>query len=193
MQSWHKDYLVPDRECGECQACCIVTAIDKPQIQKMANSPCRHSLCGGCDIYETRPPVCREYYCGWRRKDLFPAGWRPDKSGLFFELEAGQPAPFQPMGISVMLVGNPLKSLRQPEFIDFVARSIRSNVALFLGVPGPKGYQAARLPLNTNPIIEAANQSRAELRRALENVLKRLQGHTFIPYVMENSGQDAST
>ena len=193
MQSLHKDILVAGRECGECQACCIVTAIDKPEIQKMANSPCRHSLCGSCDIYEARPPVCREYYCGWRRMDLFPADWRPDKSGLFFELEAGQPPPFQPMGISIMLVGNPLKSIRQPEFIDFVARNVRSKVALFLGIPGPKGKQAARLSLNNSEVVAAANQSRAELKLSLEKILKRLQGHTFIPYAMENSGQDAST
>ncbi len=193
MQAWHKDDLVPNRECGECQACCIVTAIDKPEIQKMANSPCRHSLCGGCDIYESRPPVCREYYCGWRRMDLFPDSWRPDRSGLFFELEAGQPPPFQSMGISIMLVGNPLKSIRQPDFIDFVARNVRSKVALFLGIPGPKGKQAARLPLNNSEVVEAATQSRAELRTAMEKILKRLQGHTFISYQMENSGQDTST
>ena len=193
MQTWHKDDLVPGRECGDCQACCIVTAIDKPEIQKMSGAACKHSLCGGCDIYETRPQVCRTYYCGWRRMNLFPDNWRPDKSGLFIELEADQPPQFQPIGISIMLTGNPLKSIRQPDFIDFVARNVSNNIALYLGMPGPRGKQAARLPLNTNEIKAASAQSRALLREALEKILKRLQAHTYIPYEMENSGADVST
>jgi len=54
----------------------------------------------------------------------------------------------------------------------------------------PKGKQAARLRLNNREIIAAASRSRAELKELLEKILKRLQAHTFIPYTMENSGQD---
>ena len=191
--TWHKDSLVPGRECGDCQMCCVVLTIDKPDIQKTSNSACRHSIGGGCGIYETRPDVCRTYFCGWRRINLFPEDWRPDVSGIFAELEGDQPPQFQPLGISIILVGNALKTLRRPDFIDFVATNVRNNVAIYLGVPGPKGKQAARLPLNTNEIMAAATRSRAELKTALEKILKRLQGHAFIPYDMENSGQDVST
>jgi hypothetical protein len=191
--TWHPDGLVPGRECGECQLCCIVPAIDKPEIQKLSGSPCRHCIGGGCDVYETRPEVCRTYYCGWRRIDLFRDNWRPDKSGVFAELETGQPPPFQNVGISMILVGNPLKTVRRHDFIDFVAINVRNNVALFLGLPGPNGKQAARLPLNNREIIAAASRSRAELKELLEKILKRLQAHTYIPYEMENSGQDVST
>jgi hypothetical protein len=52
------------------------------EFRKPANTPCPH-LCGtGCGIYETRPPVCQQFLCGWR---LFPEltdDWRPDLSGV---------------------------------------------------------------------------------------------------------------
>jgi len=57
--TWHRDSLVPGRERGECQLCYIVPAIDQPEIQKLSGSPCRHCIGGGCDVYETRPEVCR--------------------------------------------------------------------------------------------------------------------------------------
>jgi hypothetical protein len=60
-------------------------------------------------------------------------------------------------------------------------------------VPGPKGKQAARLPLNTEEIKAATTRSRADVKAVLEKILKRLQGHAFIPYEMENSGADVST
>jgi len=95
MATWHKDDLVPGRECGECQVCCIMPSIDKPQIQKVSGSPCRHSLKGGCDIYEGRPDVCRAFFCGWRRLAGLPDDWRPDKSGVFALTEVNELPQFE--------------------------------------------------------------------------------------------------
>ena len=97
------------------------------------------------------------------------------------------------MGIILVLVGNPLKTLRQPWFLDFVTKGVTNNkAALYLGLPGPKGRQSASLPLNTRDVIEATKRSRAEVRIALEKVLKRLSSHDFVPHVMEHSGYDMS-
>jgi hypothetical protein len=125
--------------------------------------------------------------------DLFPQDWRPDKSGLFIEILADQPPPFQPLGISMVLIANPLKTIRRPDVIDFIARNIRSKIAIFLGIPGPPGKQAATLQLNTKEMFEAAAHSRAEVKEALEKILRRLAAHNFIPYVVENSGHDVSS
>ena len=38
----------------------------------------------------------------------------------------------------------------------------------------------------------AAAHSRSHLRLALEDVLRRLNGHEFQPYVIENRGNDVS-
>src|SRR5258707_684763 len=82
--------LVPGRECAECTVCCTVPTIDKPELQKPAGTTCRH--CNkGCGIYETRPEVCRTFFCGWRQLEIFGDAWRPDKCGVYAELETDIP------------------------------------------------------------------------------------------------------
>ncbi len=185
--------LVPGRECGECTLCCIVPGIDKPDLQKVPASVCRFCA-NGCEIYETRPDVCREYYCGWRKLPMLPDDWRPDKFGVFAEIIPDVPPHFAArFGIVLILTGNPLKTLRQHELIDFITRHIANNFPLFLGLPGLKGQQCAHLPLNTREIFDASRRSRSDTRLALEKVLKRLVAHDFIPQVLEFSGNDVST
>jgi hypothetical protein len=193
MEDLSQPRLVPGRECGECTLCCIIPAIDKPEIQKMPGSVCRHCSSGGCAIYEARPPICRGFYCAWRRTSQIPEDWRPDKSGIFAELEIKVPPQFKPIGINLMLVGNPLKIVRRTDFIDFVAGNIRNNVALFMGVPGPKGMQSVRLPLNTRELLDATTQSRAHVKAVLENMLKRLAAYECVPLALVHGGQDVST
>jgi hypothetical protein len=189
----HMHQLVPGRECGECTLCCIVPAIDKPEMQKLPSSVCGH--CDkGCAIYENRPETCRTYYCGWRWLPIFGDDWRPDQSGVFAQMESEVPAHFNsPFGLVLLLVGNPLKTIRQPHFIDFVTRSISNNMPLSLGLPGPKGKQSAKMSLNTREMFDASRRSRSDTRLVLENTLKRLSAHDFIAYPMEFAGNDVST
>jgi len=187
------DSLVRGRECGECQVCCIMPTIDQRDIQKLPGSPCRHSLQGGCGIYETRPEVCRIFFCGWRRSRDVPDDWRPDRSGVFIVLEVNTLPQYGPFGVILNLVGNPLKTVRRPDFIDFVVKNVRNNVAVYLGLPGPTGRQTARVLLNNPPLLDAASRSRANVKTVLEALLKRLAAHQFVPYVMENSGHDVGS
>jgi hypothetical protein len=185
--------LVPGRECGECEVCCIVPAIDKPEMQKQPGAVCRNCVSGACGIYETRPNVCRTYYCGWRRLGILDDGWRPDKSGVLIE-SGGNISQFPASNSIVLtLVGNPLKTIRQHSFIDFVITSVKRNLVLFLSLPGPAGKQGGTLPLRTPEIEQAARQSRSHMRQELEKVLKRLSAHESVPYVMEHSGNDVSS
>jgi hypothetical protein len=191
--------LVPGRICGECTICCTVMAIDKPDIQKQAGATCRHCRGGlaapkpqgegGCAIYETRPALCRDYHCGWRQLPILDDGWRPDRSGVFVELEEvdGQTV------LSLVLIGNPLKTVRQPWFIDFVMTGVRGHVPLHLGILGPPGFQGASLPLNTREMFEAACASRARVKQELEIELKRLKAHSFEPRLFVHSGHDFGT
>jgi hypothetical protein len=177
--------LVPERSCGECTLCCTVMAIDKPDMQKQAGVACRHCS-GGCTIYETRPALCREYHCAWRQLPILDDGWRPDRSGVFAEVEVidGETA------LSLVLVGNPLKTVRQPWFIDFVITGVRGHVPLHLGIPGPPGFKGASLPITTRQMFEAAGISRARVKDLLEQELRRLASHPFEPRVIVNSGHD---
>ena len=186
-------HLVPGRTCGDCTLCCIVPVIDMPEAQKLPSSVCRHCA-SGCDIYETRPQVCRNYDCGWRQLDMFDETWRPDLSGVFIEFELNIPPQFKtPFGLNLVLVGNPLKTIRQPRFIDFVAASINNNRPLYLGLAGPRGMQACKVPLNTTELYDASRRGRSELRLALEKTLKKLVDHTYVPHPLKHAGNDMST
>jgi hypothetical protein len=79
--------LVSGRECGDCVACCAVLAIDAPTLSKPANTLCRYSTGRGCGIHETRPDICRAWFCGWRRNASMPDAARPDRSGLLVSLD----------------------------------------------------------------------------------------------------------
>ena len=184
--------LVAGRECGTCQACCVALTIDKPDIQKMPGSPCRHSLQGGCGIYENRPNVCQVFFCGWRRLATMPDDWRPDQSGILVIGETNELPQFQPLALTLFLTGNPLKTIRRPDFLDFVIRNVRNKVALYLMLPGAPGMKSARLHLN-DPLQEAASRARAEVKAVLELSLKMHQALPPQPHVMEHDGHDFST
>jgi hypothetical protein len=85
------DRLVPGRECGECVACCKILEIEKPELQKPADVLCKHCVGAGCGIYETRPTVCRTWFCLWRRIDQLPDYLRPDRCGVVFSLDQHDP------------------------------------------------------------------------------------------------------
>ncbi|MGH6827811.1 MAG: YkgJ family cysteine cluster protein [Rhizomicrobium sp.] len=177
--------LVPGRQCGDCTVCCTAMAIDKPEIQKEAGATCRHCA-RGCTIYETRPSICRDYHCGWRQLPILDDSWRPDRSQVFVEVEALQGM----TGLSLVLIGNPLKTLRQPWFVDFVTIGVKGGVPLSLGILGPRGHQGASLLLNTQDMLAAASQSRAQVKALLEKELKRLAAYDFPLRVICHQGNN---
>jgi hypothetical protein len=189
---WDGMTLVAGRTCGACTVCCVAPSIDKPEIQKVSGAPCRHCLGGGCAIYDSRPPVCRSFFCAWRTVEIFDEEWRPDKSGVLPRIETeGIPGHFDfATGIGLMLVGNPLKIVRQKYFQDFVVTGVMNSVPLFLSLPGPRGHQAATVLLNTVQMRDAIAQG--SVRQALEAALAILRQWKFIPAVIIHSGNDVS-
>lgn len=101
-------YLVPDRQCGDCVACCRILKIDTPELQKPAGVLCPHSTGKGCGIYEHRPPQCRTWYCLWRRIDALPDEVRPDRCGVVFSLGQKLPAsePFERLFIAARAINS---------------------------------------------------------------------------------------
>jgi hypothetical protein len=87
-----------------------------------------------------------------------------------------------------MLVGHPLKIVRQRWFQDFVSWGIMNSVPLFLSVPGPPGYQAASGSLNTQEMVEACR--RGGVKDGLEAVLKLLRAWDFEPAIITRAGND---
>jgi len=94
-------------------------------------------------------------------------------------------------GIGLMLVGNPLKIIRQKSFQDFIVTGVMSSVPLFLSLPGPRGHQAATVSLNTEQMVEAIG--RGAVKDGLEAALKLLRGWDFQRAVITYSGNDVSS
>jgi hypothetical protein len=190
---WDGMTLIAGRDCGDCAVCCVLPNIDKPEIQKVSGARCKHCTGTGCAIYDSRPPVCRAWYCAWRTVDIFSDDWRPDKSGVLALVETeGIPENFElTTGISLMLTDNPAKTVRQRWFQDFVVTGVMNSVPLFLSLPGPRGYQAATVFLNNQDMLDAIK--RGTVKDALEAALKILRGWTFTPAIITNTGNDVST
>jgi hypothetical protein len=187
---WEGMTLVKGRSCGDCTVCCTWPTIDKPEIQKKSGTACKHCTSGGCGIYETRYPICRDYYCAWRAMDMFGEEWRPDRSGVlpYVETEGiGEGFDFS-IGIGLMLVDNPMKIVRQRWFQDFVVTGVMNSVPLFLSLPGPPGCQAATASLNTEEMLEAIR--RGAIKDALEGVVRLLRAWKFEPARITHTGND---
>lgn len=79
--------VLSDRACGDCTACCTILTVDTPEFAKPAGTPCVHLAAHGCSIHATRPPICRTWFCAWRRIAAMPDEARPDRSGILVSLD----------------------------------------------------------------------------------------------------------
>lgn len=98
---------VAGRACGECTACC--KAFHIAELDKPANVLCHHCSDTGCSIHAARPPVCRDYFCLWRRIAAMPDGARPDRLGIIFSLVKGYMpvTPFERLCIVARAIDDP--------------------------------------------------------------------------------------
>jgi hypothetical protein len=186
--------LVAGRACGECQVCCITPQIDTPEIRKTSGVACRNLTGAGCAIHATRPAVCQGFYCGWRILEDLPNDWRPDRCGVLVLLDQGMDLPPQfrlRTAVILALVDNPLKTVRQRWFQDYVGRSVMAGVPLFLSVPPLKGNQMARAMLNTTAMRDAAvSRTAARIKDELEKTLKAVALYPPMKYVAVHGGPD---
>jgi hypothetical protein len=78
----------PQRDCGECTACCDVMGVE--ELGKPYYARCSH-LGDDCGIYESRPASCARFRCAWHLGLLGDSiDRRPDKSGLLFDIQSWQ-------------------------------------------------------------------------------------------------------
>jgi hypothetical protein len=78
---------VHGRSCGDCSLCCKLAKVD--ELDKPSGVWCRHCAPGrgGCTIYETRPDVCRNYFCSWIMDSRLGPEWYPLTSKMILSLE----------------------------------------------------------------------------------------------------------
>jgi hypothetical protein len=128
------------RRCDACTVCCTELKIETTAFRKPANSLCPH-LCGaGCGIYETRPPVCQQFLCGWRLFAELTDDWRPDLSGVLVMRKA--PGELPPAyraadyGVELAITGGEA-AVTRPGFAEHVASLLAKHIPVFLSAASP--------------------------------------------------------
>jgi hypothetical protein len=143
--------LVPGRECGTCTACCQYLPIDDQELKKSTNQLCHHcTTAAGCGIYEVRPKLCRNWYCGWRLFDWVDDQWKPDEVGIIIRAEPGS------RGITFLIVGDKFVVF-SVEFLEVVGDLLVQGVNVHLSIPGPVGYFPETVALN-EPLADAVRR-----------------------------------
>ena len=175
------------RSCGDCTVCCTVPAIDTHEIQKVTGAACCHLGQGGCAIYDARPRACRAFFCAWI-EGVMPEGWRPGDCGVL--AQAVEVAGRQ--GMSLMLIADAMRTVRQDWFVDYVQQGVLGGVPLVLALPGPQGTASAKMALNTPDMQRAALGTAEQVRQQLRAAVKTLMGSRFDALPILNTGNDVS-
>jgi hypothetical protein len=182
-------FLTPGRTCGACTVCCVIPAIDAPDLQKQTSVACTNcGQKGGCGIYETRPNVCREYFCYWRYKTNLGDAWRPDLSGIFINaLDEAPPDGYQGIPVEMRILW-PSALLWLP-FADAVSQFVKLKIPVYLSVPGPEGHYPARTLLNPMVHLAVARGDVASMQGAFADALQHLMKHSFEPVILKHAAQ----
>ena len=128
------------RQCGPCQACCVVLKIATPELHKKARMPCPHLSTSGCGVYAARPVVCQQFLCGWRLFEGLSDDWRPDLSGVLILRNAPDELPtawrHAPYGVHLVITGGEEVVLR-PAFAGYIARLLAQDTPILLSAASP--------------------------------------------------------
>lgn len=129
-----------EKSCGPCQACCVALKINSPRLRKKSGIPCRHLVQRGCGIYEGRPPVCRQFLCGWRLLPELDSAWRPDRCGMMLLrlAERESPKAYRAGGLGWVLVILDGEKAFTPRLARFVAGLVKRRMAVFLSAMTPR-------------------------------------------------------
>lgn len=172
---------VKGRDCGECTVCCTALPIETPELRKVPGITCKHCISAGCAIYETRFPICRTYYCGWRNLPELDDAWRPDKSGVLVSPQNENiPEKFVLREGIEFLVLDGERAIRRQGFAEAVAAFVAGGVPTFLAFPGPPGHYPARVLVNDILAAAIGKRDLAAVREQLVRGLKASGSHNFL-------------
>ena len=181
--------LVPGRDCGGCNVCCVAPAIDHPpELQKLNGIRCQHNGCDNlCAIYETRPEPCRAFHCGYRQLEWIQETLKPSRSGVFVHLRHERTGSRAEGKIGVLFTILDATALDAEGLAESVAAGVREDQPIYLGVPGPPGFASAVARLNEAVEIAVVMKNMPEIRRILHEAYADLDGDAREPLTLRSS------
>ena len=163
---------VEGRDCGNCNVCCVIFAINDPALTKPQGVRCPNSLPDNrCGIHDHRPQTCRDFLCGWRLLRWVHPGLRPDLSGVMIRVMPEDIDGNRRLCMRVTFLTD--AALEADGAAEAVAAAVAGNVPVFLHVQAEDGH-----PHVTTRVDEVLAQSVRERNRPeLVSLLRTIQGH----------------
>jgi hypothetical protein len=164
------------RHCAGCTACCSFAPIHTDNLQKPANTLCRHCADGqGCTVYEKRPTVCRTFFCGWFFLPELGDDWHPEHNGIVIRSEAmdSETITLLILEISEFLVSE--------DFAGRVAAWIEAGIGVEFERLGPPGHLPAKM--RVNELLEEAVAARDLV--AMQQMFAWALGHIEQSHIWE--------
>ena len=180
--------LVFGRECGECSVCCAALTINTSELKKLPDVLCPYCVQpAGCSIYDSRPSICKTWYCGWRQSDRLDDAWRPDRSGVLVEfVRDGLPWNYRrKTGVKLSIVGHP-QVISWELLAGYAAGLIEVGVPVFLSAAGRFGHASGRAFLNDRMMGAVLSRDVSRVRRELINALEACMTHQGEQISFEN-------
>jgi hypothetical protein len=160
--------------------------IDTKELRKTSGVLCQHCHEGvGCSIYQSWPPVCRDWFCGWRQLPYLTDDWRPDRSGVMVDFltesdisENEIPAHYQTkvMFKFIILSAGAIERLR---FAEIAGGLVADGIPVFLAICGPVGHQQAKVFINEAMKNAVATRDRDGAMAVLRQAMEVLARHPF--------------
>lgn len=171
--------LVQNRTCGECSACCTNLKIDDGNFKKSADVRCPHLISSvGCGIYQTRPAVCKAWYCAWRFMGQLGDEWRPDHSGIIIRFHHTGGLVFQPIRDAVEV-------LTTESALNIIGGGVLMDMPVFVSVPTKPGYCHYLAQANQALATPVRNKDMLATRLAMIQLINLA---SIEPTVLESSG-----
>lgn len=168
-------HLVHDRNCGECTVCCISLRIEEPELTKKTDVPCPNlSSMKGCAIYESRPGVCRNWFCGWRIMPFLNEEMRPDKSKVLIKTD-GVNFIFQP------LTSQDVSSLLNKSVMEALGTLVINDISVQTSIPTRPGFTNAMFPVNEILKPSFEKMDLREGRQAMKKIIFRSRHAQTLP------------
>jgi Fe-S-cluster containining protein len=180
--------LVPNKECGDCSACCHHIPIDQEDFVKLPNIDCVNlRKGGGCNIYKNRPITCATWYCAWRYLPNLNDQWRPDLSGVLMDFSSELiPSEFKKDKALVFKVIDKEKFLLNTELTQFIIYLMNKNLPIFLSHGLEAGYSAISTILNPHLLVAVKERNHKEIRETLKFLIEECEKAPKNRLIIEN-------
>jgi Fe-S-cluster containining protein len=174
--------LVPGRDCGDCNVCCVALTIDDPALQKVQGFRCQNTLPDkACAIYESRPRTCRVFFCGYRRLKWVKDTLRPDRSDVLVNLQYENKPGETPVRMGVTFTLLTAAAVKAEGLAESVAAAVSAGVPVYVQIPGPPGFTwaQARIDEALRPAVYA--RDKAAILRLLQQAHRQGRKGDFEP------------